>query len=494
MNGRAEADEAAAGASSTEDEAWDGEAEVTAPDAPDSPPGAGDGATAGAGPANTAWALPDWMPRQAEALRQLVVAVVRRFLGDNGPQVAASLTYTSLLSLVPVLALSLAIIAVFPSFSSLRGELRELFTDNFLPGSVAAIDQYLDTFTRNAGQLTAAGLIGLVVTSVLLFVTIENAFNRIWRVSHNRSFVVRLMAFWTLMSLGPLVFGFSVSISATLSDAVSGMRGTFQSLAAFGPPLLAFCGFMGLYWMLPNYPVRWKHAAAGALVAALLFEVLKRGFAVYVQSFPTYQMIYGALSMVPILLIWTYLAWCVAIIGAVVTAVLPNFQMMSGMPEEEARDRRQLEIALLLLEELRRCAQQGVPLKLPPLVRRAGIASDTLDLVIARLVAARIVLRKGRLELVLCRDLRQLRLFDLLTALRLLPGLAWRELPQPVRGDRAAGGRASRPWAGELQSRMLTARGAAQDALAVDLDSFLAQYSSDASVETPRRGLRRLLR
>lgn len=490
MNGKAEADQDAAGAASAEDDAWVGEAELEVESAADSPdPTAADRPVPPA-PAPAA-GYRFWQHPLLLTARHFVAAVVHRFLNDNGPQVAASLTYTSLLSVVPVLALSLAIIAVFPPFAGLRGELSELFTQNFLPGSVVAIEQYLETFTRNAGQLTAAGLVGLVVTAILMFVTIENAFNRIWRVPLNRSFVVRLMAFWTLMSLGPLVFGFSVSISTSVSAAVGSMGGTLQGLAAIGPPVLEFFGFLGLYWMLPNYPVRWRHAAAGAAVAALLFEILKSGFGTYIQSFPTYQLIYGALSMIPILLVWTYLAWCVAIVGAVVAAVLPNFVMLAGMPEEEFQDRRRLEVGMLLLDELRRCSQIGMPLQLAPLVRSAGLAPDMLDDVVTRLVAARIVLRKGRQELVLCRDLRQLRLYDLVSALRLLPGLAWRELPQA--GGRT--GRRTRSWAGDLQGRMLTARGAAQDALAIDLDAFLAQYSADATTTAaPRRGIGRLLR
>ncbi|MEQ8349488.1 MAG: YihY family inner membrane protein [Sneathiellaceae bacterium] len=495
MNGKAEAEQEAAGAASADDDAWEGEEDLDAepaavlPEGADAAPAAGapDGPARGA-PARAGAAF--WHHPVPLYARLFVTAVVRRFLRDNGPQVAASLTYTSLLSMVPVLALSLAIVAVFPPFAGLRGELSELFTKNFLPGSVVAIEQYLETFTRNAGQLTAAGLIGLVVTAILMFVTIENAFNRIWRVPTNRSFVVRLMAFWTLMSLGPLIFGFSISISTSVSAAVGSMGATLQSLAAIGPPLLTFFGFLCLYWMLPNYPVRWQHAAAGAVTATLLFEGLRLGFGSYIQSFPTYQLIYGALSMIPILLVWTYLAWCVAIVGAVVAAVLPNFVVAAGVPEEEFQDRRRLEVGMLLLDELRRCSQTGMPLRLAPMVRSAGLAPDMLDDVITRLVAARIVLRKGRQELVLCRDLRQLRLYDLVAALRLLPGLAWRELPHP--GGRP--GRRARPWATDLQSRMLTARGAAQDALSIDLDTFLAQYSAEATAAAPRRGIGRLLR
>jgi len=407
-------------------------------------------------------------------------AMVRRFLFDDGPQIAASLTYTSLLSVVPLLALSLAIITIIPAFDALRGELREMFMRNFLPDSVAAIDQYLDTFTRNAGQLTAAGLVGLVVTSVLLFITIEDAFNRIWRVKHNRSVVVRLMAFWTLMSLGPLLFGASVSVSGSVADAVDSAGGLgleeFRRLTVLGPVLLTFLGFSGLYWMLPNYPVRWQHALIGGAVATGLFEILKMGFGFYVQSMPSFQIIYGALSIIPILLIWTYLAWCVAVIGALVAALLPNFGMFSSMPDEEERSHRRLEVAILVLDELRRCAHTGAVLKLPRLVRRAGLAQEILDEVVGRLEASHIVLRRGRQGLVLSRDLRHLRLYDLAAALHLLPGLTWREMPRAGRSG----------WATDLQARMLAARRGAQEALAIDLDAFLTQERQEPAQESPR--------
>lgn len=421
-----------------------------------------------------AMAGPAWPPMRAVGL--FLYGVVRRFLKDNGPQIAASLTYTSLLSVVPMLALSLAIITIFPAFDALRDELRDMFTRNFLPESVAALDEYLDTFTANAGQLTVAGLIGLVVTSILLFVTIEDAFNRIWRVQRDRSVVVRLMAFWTLMSLGPLLLGFGVSLSATVVDAVDTAGGIrleeLRLLSSTATILLTFLGFTALYWMLPNYPVRWQHAAIGAVAATILFELLKLGFGYYVQAMPTFRVIYGALSIIPILLIWTYLAWCVAVLGALVAALLPSFGTFANRPEEEENSHRKLEVAILLLEALRDCARTGAELRLPRLVRRAGLAQEILDEVVERLESARIVLRRGRHGLVLTRDLRHLRLYDLVAALHLLPGLTWREIPRTGKwAGRSVGGS---EWAEDLQARMLAARREAQAALAIDLDRFLA--------------------
>ncbi|VVD59390.1 ribonuclease BN [Pandoraea pneumonica] len=265
-------------------------------------------------------------------VRQLLKYALSRAQDDRIPQVAGSLTFTSILSIVPLFAVTFALFTAFPIFKSFRDSLQGFLIEHLMPESVnAQIFGYLNQFAAKATSLTAFGLIGLLVTSVLTLMTVESAFNVIWRVPRPRPLAQRLLIYWSLLTLGPLLFGVSLSISSYIftqsMSLVSTMPPAAASLLSLIPPALTSVAFMLMYLYMPNCKVDWRDALAGGVVAALALDLTKRGFGLYIRQFPTYTAVYGAFAAVPIFLLWIYLSWLVALVGATIASVLPALRL-----------------------------------------------------------------------------------------------------------------------------------------------------------------------
>lgn len=259
---------------------------------------------------------------------RFLLAVLRRFHADDALMMAAALSYTSLLSLVPLLTIALAILAAFPTFEPIRHELQIGLISMLVPDVGQAVRQMIDGLINNAGNLTAFGILGLVFTAILLLVTIEDALNRIFRVDQPRAPLSRLLVYWTVVTLGPLLLAASLSITDWLSAFGRHGKEAVQSglLALAGHSLFRFTTLVSLfsllYCLVPNRPVRPRDAIAGALLAGLLIAVLRIAFRIYVEDVRPYQSLYGALAVVPILLLWMYLVWLAVLAGAEFTASL----------------------------------------------------------------------------------------------------------------------------------------------------------------------------
>ena len=256
--------------------------------------------------------------------------VVRRFGADGGMRIAASLSYTSLLALVPLGTIAFAILKTFPVFGDVQARIQSLVFEAFLPETISNVQDYFTGFVSNAGGLTTIGIAALAVVAIMLLATIETALNDIFRVKAKRAFIPRMMMFWAVLTMGPLLLGGSISMTTYLF-ALSKTVGVDQ-LTGFGwlmtrlmPTVLVMFAFSVFYGIVPFRPVRVLHALVGGIVAGLLFALLRKGFALYIASFPAYQTLYGALSTVPIFLIWMFLSWAVVLIGAEITAVLPEW-------------------------------------------------------------------------------------------------------------------------------------------------------------------------
>lgn len=257
--------------------------------------------------------------------------VFQRFLRDNCNERAASLTFTSLLAVVPLVAISFAVFAAFPAFQQMRGQLQSFVFNNFVPEIGSVVYEHIDAFTQKTGQLTAVGVVFLALTSVMLLSSVNGTFNAIWQVRESRPLVARLLVYWAVLTLSPILFGASLSLSGYLfaiaeATGVEQYAGSFSRLTALLPVLLQIAGFSILYLVMPNYPVRRSDALFGGLAAGLLFELLKKGFGLYIKTFPTYETVYGALAAFPILLIWIYLAWLLVLLGAEMTAAMPEWR------------------------------------------------------------------------------------------------------------------------------------------------------------------------
>ena len=252
----------------------------------------------------------------------------RRLIEESLPQVAGSLTFATVFALVPLMTLIFAIFTIFPMFNTLRTALEHYFVDSVMPKAIAnTILSYLTQFSSKATRLSAFGAVALVLTSVAMIRLIERVFNRIWRVKSGRRWRRRILLYWASVTLGPVLIGVSLTVSSEIIMATSSLVGGLPLLATLFysalSVLLTAAAFTLLYTSVPNCDVDWRDAAWGGLLAALAFEVAKRGFAVFIVQFPTYSRIYGALAALPLFLLWIYLCWLITLLGALLVAALP---------------------------------------------------------------------------------------------------------------------------------------------------------------------------
>ena len=267
----------------------------------------------------------------------LIRLIIRRFREERLPQVAGSLTFTTVLSVVPLLAVSFALFMRFPVFKRLQEAIHEHLLKGLLPAEISRpVLKHLNQFAANTSGLTLVGSLFLLASAVLLLLTVENAFNRIWAVKKNRPLFKRMGLYLLMLALGPLVLGGSLWATSSLLSASMGLVRTLPPLAAFllntGPVVLGALGFAGLFYFVPNTPVRRRDALMGGLLAGIAFELGKRGFAAYLFQVPTYKTVYGAFAALPAFLLWVYFSWLVTLTAALVAATQPKVSAARRLP------------------------------------------------------------------------------------------------------------------------------------------------------------------
>lgn len=259
--------------------------------------------------------------------------LLARFREDRLGQTAGSLTFTTVISVVPLLTVALALFTAFPVFSQFQGALEKYLFDSLVPPNVAKnVMGTLTQFAQKASRLGAVGLIVLLFSAIALMLTIDRALNAIWRVQRPRPLAQRVLMYWAAATLGPLLLGASLSASAYVFAASKGLAGAavpkLWLWVIDGFEVAAFAAALGaLYRFVPNTSVAWRDALLGGLAAALAFELAKRGFGWYVKAVPTYGAIYGAFASVPIFLLWVYASWLIVLFGAVVAAYAPSLRL-----------------------------------------------------------------------------------------------------------------------------------------------------------------------
>jgi len=259
-------------------------------------------------------------------VRDLFSIFIKRCREDNITISAGHLAYVTLLSLVPFIMVTFTIMSAFPAFASVRNKLEHFVFSNFVPTASDVVHKYMTDFVGNASQMSAIGILSLLVVALMLISNVDKTLNRIWRTQSDRPIVYTFAIYWMVITLGPMLIGSSVVVSSYLTGLAAFTEeytpglGTFLlSLVPSGAAMLAFTI---LYMVVPNRRVFARHALVGAIVATIAFEITKSGFALYVTNFPSYELIYGALAVVPILFLWVYLSWIIVLFGAEFTCSL----------------------------------------------------------------------------------------------------------------------------------------------------------------------------
>lgn len=297
-----------------------------------------------------------WAEIRAYPWRSLGGLLFLRFREARLGVSASSLTFTTVLALVPLFAVALAVFSAFPIFGKFQDTIQRWLVESLVPESIARqVLGHVTQFARKASRLGSVGLVAVVLTALALMVTIERTLGQIWRVDRQRPFAKRVLLYWAALTLGPLLLGASMAIASYLLSVsrqwvevpAGSLRWLLDGLEFV---LLVLC-VSGLYFYVPYARVRWRHALTAGLLAALGLEAARLLLAWYLTAIPTYSAIYGAFAALPILLIWLYLAWVIVLLGAVLAASLPDWSRVQHRQRQgpDAPLRLALDLLALLL-------------------------------------------------------------------------------------------------------------------------------------------------
>jgi len=349
--------------------------------------------------------------------KSLVPFLIGRVSEARIARSAAALSFSTALAVVPALALILAILAAFPVFNDLRTTLQDAIVANLMPDTGVKISDFMTKFIEATGTLTAFGVVGLVATAILLLLTIENALNEILKITKPRLLRQRLLVFWAVMTIGPILLGAGLSSFGYFAGKriVEGAGSEpLPALILVGnlmPTVLTWATLTLLFMLVPHRRIKFRDALAGAAVAAILLAILRYTFALYIVFMTSYQAIYGALAAVPIFLVWIYLVWLAVLAGAVVTGSLPDWRYARAGIGTGMLGR--LGLALQILADLAYARRIGVGISAEQLGKNLG-APDTVTTTVLR------DLRTGRFAApgedgawILSRDLERTTLADL---------------------------------------------------------------------------------
>lgn len=294
---------------------------------------------------------------------QTLATFRQRFREERLGLTAGSLTFTTLISLVPLLTVMLAIFTAFPMFSSFQASLEQYFLKSLIPPNIAKpVLGALTQFAAKANRLGVVGLVALGVTALALMLTIDRTLNAIWRVHRPRPMAQRVLVYWAGLTLGPLLLGGSLTLTSYAISVGQGlftkMPGDVAALLRSADIVLLGLAMAGLFHYVPNTHVRWRHALLGGIFVSLAFALAKSALAWYVKQVPTYSTLYGAFATVPIFLIWIYLGWVIVLLGAILAANAPA--LMGRLHLRAQTPGQPLALALEVLRELWRAREAGI--------------------------------------------------------------------------------------------------------------------------------------
>ena len=296
--------------------------------------------------------------------RNTAATLRNRFREDRLGVTAGSLTFTTMISLVPLFTVALAIFSAFPMFGRMEAAVQKWLINSLIPADIARqVSKYLFEFAGKAGQIGWFGALLLLVTALALILTIDRKLNDIWRVRQLRPLTQRVLVYWALLTLGPLLLAVSLSLSSYALSVSRGwvgqgaLPGGLRVLIDTLEFMVVVVAMAALYRYVPNARVRWSHAMAGGLFVALGVAGAKNLLGWYLASVPTYSLVYGTFATLPILLIWIYLMWVIVLLGAVVAAYLPS--LLTGIARRGDSPGWSFQLALEMLRSLSDARRHG---------------------------------------------------------------------------------------------------------------------------------------
>ena len=394
--------------------------------------------------------------------------VFKRFLANRCFENAAALTYTTLFAVVPLMTVTYSILSAIPSLNNVGSVVQNFIFDSFVPSTGKLVNSYLLDFSRQARKLTGLGIAFLLVTSFLMLRTIDKSLNNIWQVTRVRRGMSAFLLYWAILTLGPVLFsaGFlttSYLASLKLVSDTTAMLGGEQWLLSLMPFFLSSIVLTLLYTAVPNRKVPLQHALIGAVFIAVLVELAKVVFTLFISMSPTYYLIYGAFAAVPLFLIWVYLSWLMVLFGAVLVRSLNLYgcQMSGEGPHP-------LISMLFILKQLVDKFETGLGVQFTELQKPdVPISQDDWESQTSRLMAMGFISKNDSGQWMLARDLRQVTLFAFCD-----------QLPWPMPRDEQLKNilvSDEQNWLSELIQRVQTINAARLDALDCSLDQLLAK-------------------
>lgn len=255
-----------------------------------------------------------------------------RFIENRLTMAAGYLTYSTMLAIVPLIMVVFSIVAAFPAFDEVTSVLKQFIYENFAPSSSVVIQQHLESFINNSSKMSSVGIIGLIVVALMLIFSVDNVLNIMWHKTKKRRPIVSFAIYWMILTLSPLLAGLSIAISSYIFSLEvfqpNGVFGFSYKLLKLAPFFITWLLFSIIYTIVPNTQVLFRHASVGAFIAALFFTIGKKIFVWGITSFSSYQAIYGALAVLPIMIVWIHLSWLVVLIGAQISAAFKDMMLI----------------------------------------------------------------------------------------------------------------------------------------------------------------------
>jgi membrane protein len=344
------------------------------------------------------------LPRRERSLVLLARTLYLVWLGFAKERLrlrAAALTYITLLSLIPAVAVGLSIFTAFGGLHDAEDSLRQTIVNNLSVDRREEVAEYLDRFVGSvhAGALGGFGVLTLLFTALSLLSNVEAAFNDIWGVKEDRGFIERFKSFWPLLTLGPVLIGVSLTTTAAISGSAV-VRRAIEVIPALGtltlvtPLVFTWTGFTLLYVIIPNTRVPLRYALIGGVLGGTLWELAKVGYAYYASRAISYSAIYGSLSVVPLFVIWVFVSWMVALIGAQMCFAAQNartFEPHQDIGRLAELERERLAV-LLLIAVYGRFERNEGPLSADELIARVHGPPSSLRRILGELAEAGLVI------------------------------------------------------------------------------------------------------